>query len=178
LALPQVRAWSRVNPLLSGVDLRPYLFVTKDRKDYFGAASALGNLGRVVEKLLGPKLAVQGLDGDLKSLKPPEAAQVFEALRGRVMGEDSFGSAPPGVDGLGVLVKAHPALQTNLLDFLEALPADRCGAWPVSGWQGIITETAAVARLSDLIEEWASGEKKNALRNAAIAARRMKSRSG
>jgi hypothetical protein len=59
---------------------------------------------------------------------------VFEALRGRIMAEDSFITIPPGVDGLAVLVKAHPALQTNLLDFLEALPGERCGAWPVSGW--------------------------------------------
>jgi len=142
LALPQVRAWSRVNPALAGVDLRPYLFVTKDRKDYFGAASALGPLAGVVEKLLGPKMAVQSLDADLRMLKAPEASQVFEALRGRVMGEDSFVTEPPGIAGLGVLVKAHPILQTNLVDFLETLPAERCGAWPVTGWQGIIVEAS------------------------------------
>lgn len=176
LALPQVRAWSRISPALTGVDLRPYLFVTKDRKDYFGAASVLGHLAGVVEKLLGPKLAVQGLDADLKTLKAPEAAQVFEALRGRIMGEDSLLTIPPGVDGLAVLVKAHPALQMNLLDFLEALPSERCGTWPVSGWQGVITETSAVARLTDLIEEWANNDKKSPLKTAAAAARRMKIR--
>src|SRR6266436_2622482 len=177
LALPQVRAWSRVSPTLAGVDLRPYIFVTKDRKDYFGAASALGHLAGVVEKLLGPKLAVQGLDAELKTLKAPEAAQVFEALRGRIMAEDSFVTIPPGVDGLTVLVKAHPALQTNLLDFLEALPGERCGAWPVSGWQGVITDPSASARLTDLIEQWASSERKSTLKTAATAARKVKIRS-
>jgi predicted KAP-like P-loop ATPase len=177
LALPQVRAWSRISPVLTGVDLRPYLFVTKDRKDYFGAASALGHLAGVVEKLLGPKLAVQALDADLKSLKAPEAAQVFEALRGRIMGEDSLLTIPPGVDGLAVLVKAHPALQTNLLDFLGALPSERCGAWPVSGWQGVITEASAITRLNDLVEEWSASDRKSPLKTAAIAARRVKIRS-
>lgn len=176
LALPQVRAWARVSPALANVDLRPYLFVTKDRKDYFGAASALGHLAGVVEKLLGPKLAVQGMEVELKTLKPVEGAQVFEALRGRIMGDDSFSSMPPGVEGLAVLVKAHPALQSNLLDFLEALPADRCGAWPVSGWQGVITDTAAMTRLTDLIEEWASSEKKSPLKLAAVAARKVQIR--
>jgi predicted KAP-like P-loop ATPase len=178
LALPQVRAWSRVSPTLAGVDLRPYIFVTKDRKDYFGVASALGHLAGVVEKLLGPKLAVQGLDAELKTLKVPEAAQVFEALRGRIMGEGSFVTIPPGVDGLAVLVKAHPALQTNLLDFLEALPGERCGAWPVSGWQGVITDPSASARLTDLIGHWASSEGKSTLKTAATAARKVKIRSG
>ncbi len=40
--------WARVQPALSGVDLRPYLFVTKDKKDYFGAVSVLGHLASVV----------------------------------------------------------------------------------------------------------------------------------
>jgi hypothetical protein len=174
LALPQVRAWSNVSPSLADVDLRPYLFVTKDRKDYFGAATALGRLADVVEKLLGPRLAVQGLIAELKALKVPEAAQVFEALRSRIMSEDSFLTAPPGVDGLAALVKAQPALQTNLIDFLEALPSERCGAWPVTGWQGVITDQAASARLNALIEEWAGIEKKSPLKSAAIAARKMK----
>jgi hypothetical protein len=177
LASPQIRAWSQVPPALTDVDLRPYLFVTKDRKDYFGAASALGHLAGVVEKLLGPKLAVQSLDADLKLLKEPEAAQVFEALRSRIMGEDSFMTAPPGVDGLTMLVKTHPALQTNLLDFLGALPVERCGAWPVSGWQGVLTEPAAVTRLTNLVEEWAGTGKKSPLASAAVAARKMRIRS-
>jgi hypothetical protein len=176
LSSPQIRAWAQIQPALGGVDLRPYLFVTKDRKDYFGAASALGHLAAVVDKLLGPKLAVQGLDADLKKLAALEAARVFETLRGRIMGEASFSSEPLGVAGMAVLVKAHPALQSNLVDFLEGLPSDRCGAWPVSGWQGVITEASAVARLNALIEEWASSEKKSALKNAAAAVLKVKIR--
>jgi hypothetical protein len=177
LSSPQIRAWAKIKPGLGGLDLRPYLFVTKDRKDYFGAASALGHLAAVVEKLLGPKLAVQGLDGELKKLAAPEAAQVFEALRGRIMGEDAFMTEPPGVAGMAVLVKAFPALQSNLVDFLEGLPADRCGAWPVSGWQGVIIEQASVPRLENLVERWAASEKKTALKTAATAARKVKLRS-
>jgi predicted KAP-like P-loop ATPase len=177
LSSPQIRTWAQIKPALSGVDLRPYLFITKDRKDYFGAASALGHLAAVVDKLLGPKLAVQGLEGDLKKLAALEAAQVFEALRGRIMGEASFSSEPPGIAGMAVLVKAHPALQSNLVDFLEALPSDRCGAWPVSGWQAVISEPSAIARLTALIEEWAASDKKSALKAAAAAALKVKIRS-
>jgi hypothetical protein len=145
LSSSQFRAWAQIKPALAEVDLRPYLFVTKDRKDYFGAASALGHLAAVVDKLLGPRLAVQGLDGDLKKLVAAEATQVFEALRGRIMGEASLINEPPGIPGMTVLIKAHPALQSNLMDFLESLPADTCGAWPVSGWHSVITEPAGPA---------------------------------
>jgi hypothetical protein len=47
-AAEAIRAWARLTPSLAEVDLRPYLFVTKDRKDYFGAASVLGRLAAVV----------------------------------------------------------------------------------------------------------------------------------
>ncbi|WP_029084644.1 Qat anti-phage system ATPase QatA [Bradyrhizobium sp. th.b2] len=177
LASPQIRAWARVQPSLADVDLRPYLFVTKDRKDYFGASSALGHLTGVVEKLLGAKLAVQGLDPELRGLKPVEAAQVFEAVRARVMGSDSFQTIPPGIDGVTVLVKTHPVLQTNLLDLLDALPADRCGAWPVSGWNGVITEPANLTRLNGIIERWEESGSKP-LKAAAAASRKVKPRGG
>lgn len=174
-ASPQIRAWAKVRPSLAAIDLRPYLFVTKDRKDYFGASSALGHLAGVVEKLFGAKLAVQGLEPELRSLKPLEAAQVFEAVRARVMGADAFQTIPPGIDGLAVLVKAHSILQTNMLDLLEALPAERCGAWPVSGWSGVITEPAHVTRLNGLIERWAETGSKP-LKAAAGASRKVKPR--
>jgi predicted KAP-like P-loop ATPase len=151
-----IRAWARLSPALAEVDLRPYLFVTKDRKDYFGAASVLGRLAAVVEKLLGPKLAVQAFEGELKQLVSAEAAQVFEELRGRVMGGDAFDTVPAGVDGLAVLVRAHPTLQANLLDLLEALPGDRCGPWPASGWEGVIKDSDAVARFDKLLEGWST----------------------
>lgn len=153
-ASDSIRNWARLAPALTGVDLRPYLFVTKDRKDYFGPASVLGRLAAVAESLLGPKLAVQALDGQLKQLTPAEAAQVFEEIRGRVMGGDEFSTTPAGVDGIAVLVRAHPSLQANLLDFLEGLPADQCGPWPATGWEGVIKERESSDRFDKLLGDW------------------------
>lgn len=168
-----IRTWARVTPALAEIDLRPYLFVTKDRKDYFGAASVLGRLAAVVEKLLGSKLTVQAFEGELKQLAPAEAAQVFEELRGRVMGSDAFETAPPGVDGIAVVVRAHPNLQPNLLDLLEALPADRCGPWPASGWEGVIKAPESMARFERLLQTW-STSKNSFLKTTAAAALRTR----
>ena len=52
LSSQAIMAWAGVQIPLGDEDLRPYLFVAKDRKDYFGAASALGHLATVVEQLL------------------------------------------------------------------------------------------------------------------------------
>lgn len=154
LSSPAIKAWAAVPTAIGDEDLRPYLFVAKDRKDYFGAASALGHLSAVVEQLFGGKFAVQGLEPDLKRLAPPEAAQVFEAVRGRIVGGDSFSTEPPGAAGLAILVKAHPTLQGNLVDFLDALPRDRLGPWVCSGWEGVLRDTDAAQRFDRLLQAW------------------------
>jgi len=169
-----IRSWARLSPGLGGVDLRPYLFVTKDRKDYFGAASVLGRLTAVVEKLLGSKLAVQAFESELRQLAPAEAGQVFEELRSRIVGGDAFEKTPPGVDGVAVLVRAHPTLQANLLDLLEALPGDRCGAWVVSGWEGVIKDSGAIERLEKLLGKWSESNSPVLKASAAAALRTRK----
>lgn len=154
LSSPTIQAWAAVQPAIGGEDLRPYLFVAKDRKDYFGAASALGHLAGVVEQLFGGKLVVQALEGDLKRLATLEAAQVFEAVRGRIVGGGSFDVEPSGAAGLAILVKAQPTLQGALLDFLEALPASKLGPWACTGWGGVLKEAEAVQRFDRLLAGW------------------------
>jgi hypothetical protein len=162
-----VRDWARVQPLLSGIDLRPYLFVTKDKKDYFGPVSVLGHLASVVEKLFGGKMMVQGYEAELKLLVQPEADKVFEAVRTKIMGTGAFETMPAGVDGLIVLVKAQPGLQSKLLDFLEALPSSKCGPWAVRGWQGVIKDAECVGRLTTLLTEWSKLTNNLALKTAS-----------
>lgn len=178
MSSPAIQAWAAIQPSLMDVDIRPYLFVTKDRKDYFGATSVLGHLAAIVEQLFGPKMAVQALEADLKRLAVLEAEQIFEVVRGRIIGSDSFDTQPPGVEGLTVLVKAHPTLQSNLLDFLEALPKDRLGPWVVSGWGDAIKGAEANKRLDVLIRTYATEAKNELLKASAVNVLRMTRRSG
>lgn len=168
--------WARLSPKLSGLDLRPYLFVTKDKKDYFGPVSVLGHLAEVVEKLFGGKMTVQSYESELKQLVQPEAEKVFEAVRSKIMSTATFDIKPSGVDGLTVLVKAQPDLQGQLMDFLEALPNEKCGPWAVSGWQSVIKDTECVARLTTLLGNWSKITTNISLKIAAEAA--LKSQKG
>jgi len=165
-----VRDWARLLPKLSGLDLRPYLFVTKDKKDYFGPVSVLGHLAAVVEKLFGGKMTVQSYEAELKQLVQPEAEKVFEAVRSKIMSTGAFDTRPAGVDGLTVLVKAQPGLQSRLMDFLEALPSGKCGPWAVSGWQSVIKDTECAARLTKLLGDWSKVTGNLGLKASAEAA--------
>ena len=165
-----VRDWARLSPKLAGLDLRPYLFVTKDKKDYFGPVSVLGHLAGVVEKLFGGRMTVQSHEAELKQLVQPEAEKVFEAVRTKIMSTGTFDTKPAGVDGLVVLVKAQPGLQSRLMDFLEALPSSKCGPWAVSGWQGVIKDTDCSSRLTKLLGDWSKVTNNAALKATAEAA--------
>lgn len=165
-----VRNWARLSPKLAGLDLRPYLFVTKDKKDYFGPVSVLGHLAGVVEKLFGGRMTVQSHEAELKQLVQPEAEKVFEAVRTKIMSTGTFDTKPAGVDGLLVLVKAQPGLQSRLMDFLEALPSSKCGPWAVGGWQGVIKDTDCSSRLTKLLGDWSKVTNNAALKATAEAA--------
>ena len=75
-------------------------------------------------------------------------------MRGRIIGGDSFDVEPPGIAGLTVLVKAHPLLQRNLIDFLETLPRDRLGPWACKGWEGVLEEPEEIERFNRILEAW------------------------
>ncbi len=154
LASEGVKEWAALRPPLAKTDLRPYLFVAKDRKDYFGAITHLGQVAAIADKLLGAKIAVQKEEGALRQLAAPEASQVFESLRGTIVATDEFKSRPKGADGMEVLVRAHPELQNSLLDFFESLPTERLGTWVSAGWNNALREPAAVERYKKLQEGW------------------------
>jgi len=169
LGSENIREWASLTPQLSGTDLRPYLFVTKDRKNYFGPVSALGHLSGVVDKLFQGKLAVRGIEPDLGQLTLAEIEKVFEAVRTRVVGDGKFGSKPDGIEGMISLTKVQPSLQGQLLDFLETIPTDKCGSWIVGGWQICIKDEPHVSRLKDLIVSWSKVTNNASLKSAAAA---------
>jgi predicted KAP-like P-loop ATPase len=165
-----ILAWCRVSPPLAEIDLRPYLFATKDKKDYFGPASVLGKLASVAEKLMGPKLSVQGLEPELKSLAAPEAEQLFEAVRSKVMSGDKFDTQPHGIEGMIVLVRAQAGLQGRLVDFLEGLPVGRIGPWVIGRWGTFVRDPDAAKRLEALIADWSDVTDNTMLKAAATSA--------
>jgi predicted KAP-like P-loop ATPase len=164
-----VHSWAQVLPPVADIDLRPYLFVAKDRKDYFGQISALGHIGALAEKLMEAKIAVQAHERDLRTLAQPEAEALFEEVRSRIMAADSFKTQPAGVAGLVVLVKAQPSLQGRVIQFLQALPASKIGPWAVGGWHSVLKGSAEIAELNRIVVEWSKVSDNPMLKAAAAA---------
>mgnify|MGYP001412104892 CR=1 FL=1 len=166
-------SWAAMRPSLADVDLRPYLFVAKDKKDYFGSTSALGKLAIIADRLLEVRIIVEGMAAELTALATPEAAQLFEEVRSRIIGKGEFTTLPSGIDGLRVLVSVHPNLESNLLDLLESLPADHLGPWVVSGWSSSIKSSAGLVRFHGLLAKWAEANNPM-LKTAAFGALKVR----
>lgn len=166
-----IKAWAKLQPPLGTVDLRPYLFVTKDRKDYLAAASALGPLAAVVERLMGRRMTVSGMDAELRALAKPEASLIFDYVRRRILGAAEFVRPPAGIDGAAILVRTQPHLQSALLDMLGMLP-DTSGPWIVAGWSEVLTGDAEKRRFQTLLERWSKVGDNPALQATATTALR------
>jgi hypothetical protein len=166
-----ILAWAAISPPLAGVDLRPYLFVTKDRRGYLGGLVASSHLEEIANQLVGPELVIRGVEPRLKSLKPEELEMLFELLRARIIQSDSFERKPDGILGIIALVKSHPPLQGRLVDLLESLPKDRLGAWATLGWAGVFTDATIQKRFATLLSTWEAHTENKALSGSAKQAR-------
>jgi predicted KAP-like P-loop ATPase len=161
------KGWAAIDPTLTGIDLRPYVFVTRDKRSSLGGLAAASHLEGLVEKLMGPPLMVRGAAAEITKLTGPEPEEVFEAIRGRILQDDNFNSKPKGVDGLVRLVEAHPALQRRLLEFIRELPANKVGSWAASSWGTCFADTGIAAEFKTTLRAWAEQTENSVLQKAA-----------
>jgi hypothetical protein len=166
-------AWARIDPPLSEIDLRPYVFVTRDRRAYFGGTGVEGRLEAWADRLMGSSMAVAALEGDLRALPDIDVEQLFDVVRDRVLEAEDKMVSPPGIPGLTVLAKVHLPCQRRLIEMLEDLPVDGLGPWVVRGWSDVLTDGGARARLQTLIDKWAAQDESTALSTVAKQVRNL-----
>jgi hypothetical protein len=168
------RGWAAIDPALKKIDLQPYVFVTRDKRGYFGSFAASSHLEAIVERMLGPRLVVRQSSADLAKLTGTDPEQVFDALRARIADHDKYNTEPPGVQGLIALVAAHPALQRRLLTFVNELPVAKLGAWGATSWGECFTDPALSAEFAATLKTWSEQSDNALLRTSAAAAFKFK----
>lgn len=164
----EVVEWAAIEPKIGAASLKPYLFVIKDRKNYFSSAAPLSpKLTILIEKLMGGQASAKTCTQDLKTLASVEVDILFNQLRSSLLGCASFKSKPAVIFGVSELVQAHPAaLQVRYVEMLEELPIPKIGAWAATGHDSFITDPSAKARLEDLKRTWLSQTTDAALKAA------------
>jgi hypothetical protein len=164
-------AWARIDPMLGDLDLRPYLFVTRDRRIYFSGTGTESRLDAWVDRLMGSSMSVAGIEADLRGAPETDLQQLFDVVRDRVLETEDKMTQPAGVAGLMVLAKVNGSCQVRLIEMLEDLPLDRLGPWVARGWNDALTDTSSRARFQTLIDKWAVQDNSPSLRAAATQIR-------
>lgn len=166
--------WAAIEPTLVGVDLRPYVFVTRDKRSSLGGLIAASHLESLVEKLMGPTMMARALGDEIAKLTGPEPEEVFEAIRARILQEDGFSKKPKGIDGLVRVVEVHPQLQRRLLDFVRELPISKVGTWVASSWTVCFKDTSIAEEFQEVLKGWAAQTDNKVLQRAAQGILKLK----
>ena len=171
--LEWAKQWAAIEPPLAEHDLRPYVFVTRDRRSVFGAVTSLGELDELVVKLQGSPLQVRQASTEVARLQTLEAEQVFDVLRVKVRDAEDLAEEPAGARGLAEISRQHAFLQPSLLAFLKDLPVSKLGPWVVTGWAGTFAEMDVKAEFGGLLDEWAQQDENKPLKAAATGATKL-----
>lgn len=123
LADSLMRNWLASEPLLSGIDLRPYFYIAHDTIGPLeGTQTRLSPAAKkALDKLLDPGSVSQGMGLKLaEQLNAPDATAVFESLAQRIRQAESLDQSPQKV--LFDLMEHRPDLVPQLVTFYSSLP--------------------------------------------------------
>jgi len=176
LASEWIRRWAAMPPAFTGEDLRPYLFVSRDRKALFTSGSALSLKEDWIEKLCGSTLGARAAAVEVAKLTPGEVEQIFDVVAARVRSTTDLRKKPAGADGLVELCRISTALQTPTVRLLAELPTAKLGPWAAAGWDATLNDPAAKKEFRKLKENWSKLEDNAPLKLAAGRARRSKAK--
>ena len=161
-----LKKWLQLEPILASEDLRPYVFVAREKR-LLASTAVQDDLETLISKLCGTKLEIRSAEQDVGELTAADAGVVFNGLREHILRAGSFKTEPQGIVGLTTVAKLHPHFQIELVALLEAFDPTDLGLWVVKGWNESITEPEAQERLTELLRRWVDQDDNKKLSSAA-----------
>lgn len=162
-----IKTWASLSPPLADIDLRPYVFVTRDKRMLLGGAGATTQLGQLTDELMSGSLRAKAAAQAVQGMTASLAEELFDLVRLRILEGDAFAKQPDGVQGLLELVKVRPELQGRLAGFAKDLPVEKVGAWPPAAFGALFTDAAAMAEYQEALKSWSEQTDNKVLRMAA-----------
>ena len=162
-----VEIWGRMKPMLAEQDLRPYVFVARDKRG-MAVKVATGDIEELIENLFGSPMKIRSLEPEIKKLSVEDAETAFNGVSERVLAQGDFNSEPNGFSGMSAIATHHPIYRERILHFLKHIPSNDLGPWVVKGWANVIPQDIPeYGKLVALIDGWAVQDQNNMLKTAA-----------
>lgn len=154
------RGWARLDPPLTSEDLRPYLFITRDKKAFIAGVDAAGSLQELIDSLMGDDMAVALSEVAVQKLAEPEAQKIVQLIEAKVIESGELKKQPKGILGLRQLVRHQPTTRRRVLRLLEAFDASKLGAWASNLLDELTKYDELTAECSKLRDRWREGGSK------------------
>jgi len=149
-----IQAWARLEPPLQDIDLRPYVFISRDKRGYLAGSSGRSELEALVPPLLGDSMAVASITPAVQKLKPAEAEELFGMIEAQIMQRSAFDDRP---HGLVLLAKTFVSLQARLLQFLGHIPAANRKPWMMTGFENVFSQSDVLSEYEKQKPTWTEG---------------------
>jgi predicted KAP-like P-loop ATPase len=169
--------WLGLEPPLASVDLRPYVFFSRDALGSMGAAiqRLSPQAQEVLSKLLSDAESVRGLGvKESEHLSPADAAAVFQELVSRAGQEQDWSTEDCVFYRLFNYVAIRKDLGGELVTFLRRAPDGQLPVDVVPRLRNTCADSPAQATAETLINEW-KATSPNALLKRAAGSKTQKS---
>ncbi len=170
LADPWLENWLKMEPPLSGVDLRPYFFFARDILGPLGgAAQRLSPIAQeIVAKIFSESEAIRQMAFDrARDLSPADAAAVWEVIVTRVRQEEDPSSSTSAQRIVFDWVTARPEHFAQLVMLLERMLEGNLVPSTVPSILNLAKSVQEKQLARKLLEKWSSQEANMPLRIAA-----------
>lgn len=157
--------WMLIEPALSSLDLRPYVFISKEKAIGLETNEELpAHLLKLLEQLnSGAEIALNNAAKVLPQLPLSEAAKLFEILEAESRTVADLKQLPKSVKGLLRIIIAHPDLEERLVNIIASYPPKSLGVWAGSQLDGL-KSSGGQQKYSQLLDEWSKQEDNSQLR--------------
>jgi len=147
--------WARMEPSLGVIDIRPYVYISKDKSLGFSLETELGgNLGQLASDLLSGSVIIQNdVEKKLGSLMEHDARRLFDFLVTRA-GSDWRTAVKPVIVFMKV-AKYNKFLQARVLDIFDKRSSVEIGAWITPYLDDCISDASQLLQKEALYQKWA-----------------------
>jgi hypothetical protein len=148
-------AWLSIEPVLGNEDLRPYIFISKEKAIGFETDTLLPeNLHRILQMLIShASISLNKAEKDLVDITPKDRMLLFDKLEIESRSASDYNNIPPSIEGLLRIINVDQSLELRLVKLMESFPSSGLGPWVVTEFSGL-KDAEAKAKFRQLLQKW------------------------
>jgi hypothetical protein len=160
--------WAAIQPPIGSLDLRPYIFISKEKAIGFEVEGQLPeHLVALLEGLNSTSdIALKKAERELGAISLKDRQILFDRLQAESRSAGELKNIPAPVHGLLRLISVEPTFEEPFLSLMESFPVPNLGVWAVSQLSGLKTPSAK-ERFRKILSQWKDQNENKMLSNLA-----------